>query len=56
MDLEAARLQVALQQVLEDVGAKIADVGVVVDRGPQVYMRTSGGSMGKKSSISRSRC
>ena len=32
-DLEAARAQEAAQDVLEDEGAEVADVGVVVDRG-----------------------
>jgi len=53
IDLEPARLQVPLQQVLEDVGAEIPDVRVVIDSRPQVYIFTSGGAMGAKSSSVR---
>jgi hypothetical protein len=33
LDLEAARLEVPLEQVLEDVSAEVADVRVIIDRG-----------------------
>ena len=32
MDLEAAGFEMPLEEVLEDVGAEVADVGVVIDR------------------------
>ena len=53
MDLEAARLEVALEQVLEDVGAEIADVRVVINRraaGVHLHQRRLDGT---NSSISR---
>ncbi len=52
---EAARFEMPLQQVLEDVGAEIADVRVIINRRPAgVHLHASAlGSSGTNASSSR---
>jgi hypothetical protein len=51
LDLVTEKFQRAQQDVLEQIGAQVANMGVGVNGGPQQYIRTQPRSMGVNASM-----